>query len=110
VIGLPGEEKRCFLEDLFLFLEDAVLAAQAAELISLLAREPRRLAVVDVSLSDPSRKGLGAHPDLSRGCPQGPAAGAMEPDRLLAELGWESYSFCHVDPFLGTPLCPNSGC
>jgi hypothetical protein len=34
----------------------------------------------------------------------------MEPDRLLAELRWESYSFCHVDPFLGTPLCPNSGC
>jgi hypothetical protein len=36
VIGLPCEEKRCFLEDLFLFFEDLVLAAKAAELISVL--------------------------------------------------------------------------
>jgi hypothetical protein len=34
----------------------------------------------------------------------------VKPHRLGPELRWKSYSFCHVDSLLETPLCPNSGC
>src|SRR5215213_1795865 len=85
---LPGEEGRCFSEDLFLLAEGLHLAPEPTQLLLLLCCEPFSLAGVDLVLVHPAPKGAIRDTDL----PGDPGDGVLligssnQPDSFSAKL------------------------
>jgi len=89
---------RSLLEDLAFFAQETVLAAQAPELLAILAGQALGLAGIDPGLADPVTQGLVADAKVLCGAVDRLAAGARQAHRLKPELGWVGRSCSwHVD-------------
>ena len=85
-LALPGEENRCLPQDLLLLPKTRILTTQPAQLLTLLAREPVRLALIDIRLLRPAPRRLRCDTELGSDVTKRAAAHTVEPDRLLAKL------------------------
>jgi hypothetical protein len=104
LIGLPGEEKRGLLEDLFFLFQELVFPAQTPEFLTFLGGEAGGSAFVDLRLAYPAGECLLPHSDLLSSYPDRTAAHTVQPHRFFPELRWKRYTFCHVDSLLDTAI------
>src|SRR5215210_9036292 len=86
----PGEEGRCFSEDLFLLAEGLHLSPESPEFLLLLGSQPFSLAAVDRILVDPTPKGTVGDTNLT-GDPRDRMlliGSSNQPDSFSAKFWW----------------------
>jgi hypothetical protein len=82
----PWRRRPRFFQDLALFDEDPVLAAQPAQLLALIAAQALATALVDANLTGPVTQRLRRDPELAREHGHRLAAALEQLDRLTAKL------------------------